>query len=369
MTGIVDVAARAGVSVATVSRALRGLPGVSPATRAAVQAVAAELGYVASPSAAGLPTGRTWAVGVVSPVARGWYFSAVAEGAQEAFSAEGYDVLRYGLADVETQRRRVVDTHLLRKRVDALVVLSLPLTPGEVNALLAMQRPVIAIGPVMPGIPTVRIDDVEVGRLAARHLVELGHRRIGFVGGDPEDHLGFPVAPDRQLGYREVLEEVGVEPDPGLVVGGKFVAESGVRAYAEFKRRGPLPTAVFAVSDEIAMGLIHAARSDGVRVPEDLSVVGVDDHDLSWLFGLTTVAQPVRQQGRIAATSLLDRLRGGGDPELQVITLPTQLVARSTTAPPRQASTRPSAGAGVAGQRPPRRSAGGGIRTRSPDAG
>ncbi|NED98439.1 LacI family transcriptional regulator [Phytoactinopolyspora alkaliphila] len=335
MTGIVDVAARAGVSVATVSRALRGLPGVSATTRAAVQAVAAEMGYVASPSAAGLPTGRTGAVGVVSPVARGWYFTAVAEGAQEVLSAAGYDILRYGLADVETERRRVVDTQLLRKRVDALMVLSLPLTPDEVTALATMQRPVIALGPVMTGIPTVRIDDVEAGRTATRHLVELGHRRIAFVGGDPAHHLGFPVAPDRQRGYEDVLRQAGIEPDPALVARAAFFAEAGAEAFAELKRRGTLPTAVFAVSDEVAMGIVYAARQDGLRVPEDLSVVGVDDHDLSWVLGLTTVAQPVREQGRIAALSLLARLQGGdSEADGSVVTMPTRLVTRSSTAPP-----------------------------------
>ncbi len=238
---------------------------------------------------------------------------------------------------MEVERRRVVDTQLLRKRVDALVVLSLPLTPNEVDALVTMQRPVIAIGPVMPGISTVRIDDVEVGRKATQHLVDLGHRRIGFAGGDPGHHLGFPVAPDRRQGYEQVLREAGVAPDPGLVVSATFVAEAGVSAYAEFKRRGPLPTAVFAVSDEIAMGVAHAAREDGMRVPEDLSVVGVDDHDMSWLFGLTTVAQPVREQGRIAATSLLERLRRhdtGSEGGVDVTTVRTELTVRSSTAPP-----------------------------------
>src|SRR5690625_3253032 len=116
MTGIVDVAARAGVSVATVSRALRGLTGVSEATRQQVREIAAELGYVASPSAAALPTGRTGAVAVVSPVARGgWYFTSVCQGAQEILNAHGYDVLRYDLSEVETNRHRVFDTQLLRK--------------------------------------------------------------------------------------------------------------------------------------------------------------------------------------------------------------------------------------------------------------
>lgn len=335
MTGIVDVAARAGVSVATVSRALRGLPGVSDATRAAVRAVATEMGYVASPSAAGLPTGRTRAVGVVSPIAHGWYFTAVSEGAQEVFAGSGYDVLRYGLVDVETQRRRVIDAQLLRKRLDALIVLSLPLTPPEVEALTAINRPVISIGPIVPGLPSIRIDDELVGRTATRHLVELGHRRIGFAGGDPSYHLGFPVAPDRQAGYEAVLREAGIEPDPGHVVPAKFLAASGADAYAELKRRGPLPTAMVTASDEVAMGLIHAARSDGVRVPEDLSVVGVDDHDLSWTCDLTTVAQPVRSQGRRAAQELLVRLGDdGAAPGPEVITEPIRLVVRASTAPP-----------------------------------
>lgn len=332
MTGIVDVAARAGVSVATVSRALRGLPGVSDATRRLIQDIAAELGYVASPSAAGLPTGRTGAVAVVSPVARGWYFTAVLEGAQEVLTANGYDVLRYDLSEVETNRRKAFDTQLLRKRADGLLIMSLPLDADEVAALHAMHRPVMVVGPIVPGIPTVRVDDVEVGRQATRHLVELGHRTIAFAGGDPDDHLGFPVSPDRRLGYVEVLRSVGVEPDPRLSVPARFTVEAGIAAYAELTARGLAPTAVFAVSDEVALGLIYAARQDGVRVPEDLSVVGVDDHDLSWLFGLSTVAQDVREEGRLAALGLVELLRSGVSTEPTVTTVATKLVARTSTA-------------------------------------
>lgn len=334
MTGIVDVAARAGVSVATVSRALRGLPGVSESTRVAIQAVAAELGYVASPSAAGLPTGRTGAVGVVSPDARGWHFTAVAEGAQEVFVAAGYDVLRYDLLDVETNRRRVVDTQLLHKRVDALLIVSLPLASEEVSSLVGMRRPVIVVGPVVPGLSSVRIDDVEVGRIGTRHLVELGHRRIAFVGGDPDDHLGFPVAPDRQLGYQEVLHAASIEVDPSLTVPAKFTTAAGAAAWETLTQRDTSFSAVVAASDEIAMGLIHSARRSGVRVPEDLSVVGADDHDLAWLFDLTTVAQPVRDQGRMAARALLKQLGSDASAEPQVTTVPVQLIVRETTAAP-----------------------------------
>ncbi len=336
MTGIVDVAARAGVSVATVSRALRGLPGVSSATRETVRAVAAELGYVASPSAAALPTGRTRAVGVVSPVARGWYFTAVAEGVQDVLAGAGYDVLRFGLSDVETDRRRVFDTQLLRKRVDALIVLSLPINPEELAALRAIGRPVVVVGPVRAGLTSVRIDDVEVGRIATSHLVGLGHRRIAFIGGDPDDHLGFPVAPDRIQGYEEILHAAGVPPDPSLVVPAKFTAEAGASAFGELVGRGPLPTAAVAASDEIAMGVIYGARAEGMRVPQDISVVGVDDHDMAWLFDLTTVAQPVREQGRIAARLVVERLVAQVEIEPEVTTVPTHLRIRSSTAAPAQ---------------------------------
>lgn len=275
---------------------------------------------------------------MVSPVARGWYFTAVSEGAQDALSAGGYDILRYGLTDVETSRRRVIDTQLLRKRVDGLIVLSLPLTAAEVAALGVMGRPVIVVGPVMSGLPSVRIDDVEVGRLGTQHLVDLGHRRIAFVGGNPDDHLGFPVAPDRQQGYQEVLCAAGVEVDPSLTVPAKFTTAAGVSAWTALGRCDPLPSAVVAASDEIAMGLIYAARRAGVRVPEDLSVIGVDDHDLAWLFDLTTVAQPVRDQGRIAARTLLEQLRAGGPLEPHVTTVPVELIVRGTTAAPAERS-------------------------------
>ena len=335
MTGIVDVAARAGVSVATVSRALRGLPGVSDATRQQVRKIAAELGYVASPSAAALPTGRTGAVGVVSPVARGgWYFTAVSQGAQEVLNAQGYDVLRYDVSDVATNRYRVFDMQLLRKRVDALLITSLPLTPDEVEALHAMNRPVMVVGPIVPGLPSVRVDDVAVGRIATEHLVKLGHRDIAFAGGDPDDRLGFPVSPDRRIGYVEALREVGVEPDPDLTVPAVFTVEAGVAAFAELWERRVKPTAIFAVSDEVAMGVMYEANRRGLRIPEDLSVVGVDDHDMSWLFGLTTVAQDVREEGRIAARTLLEQLTAGINGETSVTTVDTKLVVRSSTAPP-----------------------------------
>ncbi len=335
MSSITDVAARAGVSVATVSRALRGLPGVAPATREVVRGAAAELGYVPSPSAAGLPTGRTGTIGVVVPWLGRWFFTAVVEGAQQVFVEHGYDVLLYeigGEAD-----RRELDTKLLSKRVDALLVMSLPLTAHEVAALGKLHRPVAMVGPAVAGLSGVRIDDVGAGYAATQHLLDLNHRRIAFAGGDPNDHLGFPVAPDRQLGYERALKVFGISPDPGLAVPAEFTVDGGLAAAAVLLGQTDPPTAVVAASDEIAMGILYAVRRAGLRVPEDMSVVGVDDHDLAWLFDLTTMAQPVREQGRIAAGLLVERLMPDEPPEPHVVTVPTHLVVRGTTAQPSRA--------------------------------
>lgn len=347
MVGIIDVAERAGVSVATVSRALRGLPGVADTTRESVRLAAAELGYVPSPSAAGLPTGRTGAVGVVAPWVARWFFTAVIEGAAEVFAEHGYDLLLYDLGGVEAARRRALDTKLLNKRVDAVLVLSLPLRPPEVEALGRLHRPVATVGPVVPGLSGVRIDDVEVGRTATRHLVELGHRRIAFVGGDPGDQLGFPVAPDRQSGYRSALGEAGLRVDPRLSVAAEFTVESGIRALEVLvEAADPCPTGVVAASDEIAMGLLYGARRLGIAVPDDLSVVGVDNHDMAHLFELTTVAQPVREEGRIAARMLIEQLTAPTGFVDEVMTVPVELVVRSTTCAvrpvPRRSTEAPS---------------------------
>ncbi len=333
MVGIVDVAARAGVSVATVSRALRGLPGVAHTTRKAVEEAAAELGYVASPTAAGLPTGRTGAVGLVSPWITRWFFTAVIEGAAEVLVERGHDLLLYDLGGIAAARRRALDTKLLNKRVDALLVLSLPLTQAEVDALGLLRRPVVMVGPTVPGLSGVRIDDVEVGRTATEHLIELGHRRVAFVGGDPHDELGFPVAPDRRSGYEGALKAAGIEVDPDLAIPAEFTVDSGIRAWTRLRMLPNPPTAVFAASDEIAMGLLYAARQSGVCVPDDLSIVGVDNHDKARLFDLTTVAQPVRELGRIAARLVMEQLVTPPAVE-HVVTVPTRLVIRSTTGPP-----------------------------------
>ena len=339
MIGIVEVAALAGVSPATVSRALRGLPGVSVATRENVEQAAAKLGYVASPSAAALTTGRTSAIGVMAPWISRWFFSAVIEGAQDVVGEQGYDTLLYPLGANAGPKAHQVDTRALHKRVDGVLGLNVPLGL-QPSSLRNLRIPLVTVGSTIPGVSGVLVDDVEVGYAATCHLIGLGHRRIAFLGQDPDNMYGFTVAADRERGYEKALRENRIPIDPDLIGMTGFPIEAGTAALDKMwvesgRELHRMPTAVFAVSDEVAMGIIYAARRHGIRVPEDLSVIGVDNHDMSYLFELTTIGQPVRDQGRIAARMLLDHVRLHEPAAPEVVRINPGLITRKTTCPPR----------------------------------
>jgi LacI family repressor for deo operon, udp, cdd, tsx, nupC, and nupG len=330
---IKDVAEAAGVSTATVSRALHGLPRVSEATRRRVLAAAADLHYVASPSAASLASGQTMAIGVVAPFVNRWFFAAVVHSAEELLRSAGYDLLLYSLGTDAQERRRAFSGNLLRKRVDAVLVLGLQPDPDEVAALSAAGGPVAIVGVAVPGWASVRIDDVGAAHVAVRHLVELGHRHIAYIGGEPDDPLHSAAPADRLTGYRAELQDSGLPLDPTLEAVGGFTVRGGMAAMHQLLRAPRLPTAIFAASDEMAMGAAHTAQRAGLRVPEDISVIGIDDHEMSELFDLTTVAQPVDAQGVLAAELILAALSEPARP-VPTITVPTALVVRGSTGPP-----------------------------------
>ncbi|MFU8851976.1 LacI family DNA-binding transcriptional regulator [Micromonospora sp. SL1-18] len=356
MTRIDDVARLAGVSTATVSRALRGLPTVSAATRRRVLAAAEQLQYAVSPSASRLAGGKTGTVAIVVPRITRWFFATVVEAVEDHLHQNGYDLLLYNLGGREQTRRRVLRTASLHKRVDALILVATPLRPADVTALTKLDLPgvIISSGSGVPGWPCVRIDDVAAARTATRHLLDLGHTRIAHISGDPDDELAFTTHLDRRRGYQEALRAAGIRPDPSLDVESGFTVAGGTRATAELLARGEPPTAIFAACDEMAMGAITALRDAGLRVPQDVSVIGIDDHDLAEVIGLSTIAQPAAEQGLLAAQILLDPLGvrspdpypglapppgdadagAGAEPPAPVI-LPTRLVVRESTAPPR----------------------------------
>jgi LacI family repressor for deo operon, udp, cdd, tsx, nupC, and nupG len=325
---IEDVAKLAGVSIATVSRSLRGLPDVAAATRDKVLAAARELDYVASPFAARLASGRSSTLGVVVPFVHRWFFAEVLGAIESVLSEAGYDLLLHNLGDSEG-RERFFSVLPVRKRVDAVVVVSLALTDDEVEALKTLQLPVGILGAHHPGMFSVRIDDVASAKMAVDHLLGLGHRRIALIGGDTNDPMRFTPPHHRLTGYREALDAAGADRDESLERLGYFTLDGGEAAMVDLLALSERPTAVFAESDEMAYGAIRAIRRAGLRVPNDIAVIGFDDHATAELLDLTTIRQPVAEQGVVLARALLAALGGTGKPA--DVVLDTELIVRGST--------------------------------------
>ncbi|MDO8338204.1 MAG: LacI family DNA-binding transcriptional regulator [Microcella sp.] len=337
MSILADVARIAGVSKSTASRALSGRGYVSDDTREKVERAAAELGYVVSTAAASLVTGRTRNVGVVIPYINRWYFGEVLEGIEASLIQAGYDLTLYRLSSDADLRRRVFDYFLVRKRVDAVISVAIALSPHEVHMLQALGKPLVGIGGLIPGIPSLSIDDVETARLATEHLISLGHRRIMHVGGDQHEQMDFRVHSQRYVGFQRALTEAGITVeddfrDAEFSIQGGHAA--GLAVLGDPRTR---PTAIFAGCDEIAIGIMVAARQLGISIPQELSVIGIDGHPLAETFGLTTVVQHPGDQGARAVELLLGQLDATPEaPPSGHIVLPTTLSVRTSTAARRE---------------------------------
>lgn len=332
---LADVAARAGVSAATASRSLRGGANVSPDTRQRVIEAAHDLSYVTVLQALNADSMPRRAVAVIVPFVTRWFFSTVTAGAVDYLRGYGYDVLLYHLGDADV-RDHFFYRMPLAGRVDGILSLSMPLTEHHTLSLRALGMPLVSIGSSIPGSPSVGIDEVGTARTAVDHLINLRHRRIGLIAGRPDDaRFEFRSSSGRRLGYEKALAAAGIEVDERLVVDGPHGIKGGAAAMTELIGRPELPTAVLAEYDELAIGALWALRRARLRVPHDLSIVGIDDHEMAEFVDLTTVAQSVTEQGRIAARLLLQLLGAvKGTPPDQPVVIPTRLILRGTTAPP-----------------------------------
>lgn len=324
-----DVAERAGVSVATVSRVLNRTARVAPSKAADVQRAIDDLGFRPNSLARALSLGRTGTVGVVAPFFTHWGTLGRLRGITDRVAAEDYDLMIF---DVETPKQRTDALVKLarRDRVDGLLVVSVPLADDEVSRLRRDALPVVLVDVAHPALSRVTIDDVDGGRIAAEHLIERGHTRIGFVGDLPENPLGFTSSEYRLAGYRDALVAAGIAVDERLVRRGVHGRESA-RAMASDLLAAPAPpSAVFAASDTQAIGVLEAAAAAGLDVPGELAVVGFDDVEIAGILGLTTVRQPLALIGGDAMQLLLAELSGGpGDPV--EIVHPLTLIQRRTT--------------------------------------
>lgn len=328
---LADVARLAGVGVGTASRALSGSARVAPDTRARVLEVADRLHYVVSPDAASLARGRTGRVALVVPHLSRWFFGEVAEGIHAGLRGADLDLLLYPVGPVR-ERAEFFERLPARRKVDAVIVVAFPVDEAEQRRLELMGVHIVAAGGQSASYPFVRIDDYTAGRQAMDHLVFLGHRRIAMLEARDPDQPD--LKPPRSDAYYAALAENGIEIDPELVVVGDWGGEQGAQGMSRLLSLRHPPTAVYAHSDEVALGAMRTIRRAGLDVPRDISLVGIDDHPLAALTDLTTVRQPAFEQGVRAAELLVGLLREDPGTDTSV-TLPTELVVRASTAPPR----------------------------------
>lgn len=324
-----DVARRAGVGRGTVSRVLNERANVDPATRAKVLAAIAELDFVPSPTARRLSLRLTQTVAVILPFLTRPSAVERLRGVEEALVLGGYDMIVF---NVETNERREAVFRDLprRERVDGLIIISLSPRPTEIERIDRVGLPVVLVDAHHRALPRVVADDVLGGRLASRHLIELGHRRIGFIGDIPRTPLAFTSSRLRLLGVRRELESAGLSL-PDEVVG---IGDHSRRRAAELTEgmlaRRRRPTAIVCASDTQAAGVLEAAAARGLSVPADLSVTGYDDLELADHLGLTTVRQPLFDSGLRAVERLLGLVRGGPTGTLREVQ-PISLVVRRST--------------------------------------
>jgi DNA-binding LacI/PurR family transcriptional regulator len=273
---------------------------------------------------------KTNRIGVIAPYISRWFFSQAINGIEQSLREAGMDLLLYNFSQVDA-RQRIFQHKQLRGKVDALIVVSMPPTDEEFTSLLSLGIPITTIGFVHDGCTSVAIDDVLGGKVATQHLTGLGHRQIAVLSGQRETAYNFDVSDNRIKGYIEALNEVGVEWDPDLEIRGDFNIYTAEIAMTSFLSRKKLPTAIFCHSDEMAFGAMKAIRAKGMRVPEDISVIGFDNHDIAQYIGLTTVSQPPQFEGQVAAASAIAEV---ADPTLEPkhIVVPLSLVVRETTA-------------------------------------
>jgi len=329
-----DVAARAGVSKATASRVLNGNVSVAPETRDRVLTAMAELDYTPSTSARRLSFGRTLTISVVTTFLTRPQAAERLRGVDAVLSDSEFDLVIYNVESIE-KRDQYLRALAVAQRTDGLLVISLPLRDVDSERLASAAIPVVVIdahAPAVEGLPHVVGDDIGGGEAAARHLLELGHRRIAFVGDEFDNPFGFTSSRHRYIGYERALAAAGLAVEPQLVALGAHSRYEARELAGRLLSLDGRPTAVFAASDTQALGVISAAHGAGLRVPDDLSVVGYDDIEMAEYLGLTTIRQQLFESGRLGA-ELLIREIGSRSPVPPSIVLPPKVVVRGTTAP------------------------------------
>jgi len=330
MTSIRKVSKVAGVSVATVSRTMSHPERVRKETREKVLEAVKAVGYRPNMMARNFRAKKAFAVVVLVPNIANPFFSRVIRGIEQGAQLEGYAVLlgdTQGLKEREAEYISLVSS----RQADGIIQLSANVD-GVLDVLGDVDGPIPLVNAcecaVNPPCPTIRIDNVAAAQKAMEHLISLGHERIGIILG-PGDS---PLTIDRLKGYKLALKEHNLPFDKRLVASGDFSLGSGRRAVTSLSAVNNPPSAIFCCNDEMAIGAMHRVKTDGFRVPEDISIIGFDDIEFASYVdpALTTIAQPTEELGKVAFSVLLDLLEGRTPEQMEFI-LPTELIVRDST--------------------------------------
>jgi len=331
MTTIREVAESAGVSYATVSHVINNTRVVSKETRERVLAAMTALNYRPNALARSLRQGKTNTIGLVLPDSANPFFAEIGRSIEDEAFKKGYSVFLCN-TELDTQRELFYVDVLSKKQVDGIIFIAAGDQADSLDFLLRQNMPVVMIDRDVPKVEVdaVLTDNELGGFLATRHLLDLGHKRIACIAGPSN----ITPSAQRIIGYRRALEQAGLSYDESLIVRGDYHAQSGLEIARSILRMEPRPTAIFALNDLMALGVLRAAAEANCSVPSDLAVVGYDDLELAHFTNppLTTIAQPKKEIGAQAINLLVERIAHRNRPPSRLV-LPPELIVRRSTQP------------------------------------
>ncbi|OLB39012.1 MAG: hypothetical protein AUH05_10880 [Ktedonobacter sp. 13_2_20CM_53_11] len=326
-----NVAQEAGVGIGTVSRVVNNSPDVKPATRERVLAAIHRLNYKPDPIARSMISKRTNSIGTIVPFFTRPSFMERLRGVEAVIARLGRELVLYNV-ETSAQRDHFFRELPLHRKVDGLLIISLSPDDAAARRFRELGTPVVLIDAYSPLLTSLVVNNVEGAYQAVKRLIELGHRHIGFINGEIEGNFKFNTANDRLIGLHRALGEAGLLFEPEQVLISEWSRKGGKHAALQLLTQQKRPTAIFAASDVQAVGALEAARELGLRVPEQLSVIGFDGIEISELLELSTMQQPLQEMGELGASKLVELIENPSHPP-ELIRFDTKFVERRTTSP------------------------------------
>lgn len=325
---IKDVAKKSGVSVATVSRILNGLEGYSPETKQHVLKVIEELGYKRNAIARGLATKTTRTIGVLIPDVSTNFHGEILRGIEDTAHTNTYSVVLCNAGHIGSRTPEYLRV-LEERQVDAIIIVSINITDEIYNILCVLKIPYILVSTNSNkfNVPYVKVDDEKAAYTATKYLIEKGHNNIAMIAGSEDDLIAGTT---RVMGYKKALLDSGINIDNSLIKYGSFSYDSGIQCMNEFLTENKSFTAVFAASDDMAVGVLNVAYKNNIRVPDDLSVVGYDNTQTAAMAipPLTTVGQPLYDLGKESIEKILLMLKT--DTIVESTIMPHKIIERDS---------------------------------------